>query len=39
MKGILTNAEMAELTYEVDIAGRPEQTVAADFLKKKGLLR
>lgn len=39
MKGILTNAEMAELNYEVDIAGRPEQTVAADFLKKKGLLR
>ena len=26
MKGILTNAEMAELNYEVDIAGRPEQT-------------
>ena len=39
MKGILTNAEMAELNYEVDIASRPEQTVAADFLKKKGLLR
>ena len=39
MKGILTNAEMAELNYEVDIAGRPEQTVAADFLKKKGLLK
>ena len=29
----------SELNYEVDIAGRPEQTVAADFLKKKGLLR
>lgn len=39
MKGILTNTEMAGLNYEVDIAGRPEQAVAADFLKKKGVLR
>lgn len=38
MNGILTNQEMADLNYQVDIAGRSEQEVAAEFLKKKGLL-
>lgn len=38
MKGILTNNEMANLNYEVDIAGQPEHEVAKDFLKRKGLI-
>ena len=39
MNNILTDSEMADLNYQVDIAGRPEREVAADFLKRKGLLR
>lgn len=39
MKGILTDKEMSELNYQVDIAGLPEREVAADYLKKKGLIR
>lgn len=39
MHHILTDPEMAELNYQVDIAKRPEREVAADFLKRKGLLR
>ena len=39
MNNILTDSEMADLNYQVDIAGRPEREVAADFLKHKGLLR
>lgn len=38
MEGILTNSEMSDLNYQVDIAGLPEQKVAANFLKKKGLI-
>lgn len=39
MNNILTDSEMADLNYQVDIAGRPEREVAADFLKRKGLLQ
>ena len=39
MNNILTDSEMADLNYQVDIAGRPEREVAADFLKRKGLLK
>lgn len=38
MKDVLTNREMSELNYQVDMAGKSEREVAADFLKKKGLL-
>ncbi len=38
MKDVLTNREMSELNYLVDVAGKPEREVAACFLKKKGLL-
>lgn len=38
MHNLLTDREMADLNYQVDIAGRPEREVAADFLKRKGLL-
>ena len=38
MHNILTDREMADLNYQVDIAGRPEREVAAAFLKRKGLL-
>lgn len=39
MKGILTDKEMSELNYQVEIAGLPEREVAANYLKKKGLIR
>lgn len=38
MKGILTDNEMSALNYQVDIEGKSEQEVAANCLKKKGLL-
>lgn len=38
MGGILTDSEMAELNYQVDIKGRSERDVAHEFLQKKGLL-
>ena len=38
MKGILTDSDMADMNYQVDIEHRPEREVAAEFLKKKGLL-
>lgn len=38
MQGILTDQEMSELNYQVDVKGRPEKEVAHDFLQKKGLL-
>lgn len=38
MKNVLTDTEMSELNYQVDIAGKSEHAVAVDFLKKKGLL-
>lgn len=39
MNGILTNSEMSDLNYQVDIAGRSERDVATEFLQKKGMLR
>lgn len=39
MHNVLTDKEMAELNHQVDIAKRPEREVAAEFLKRKGLLR
>ena len=39
MEGILTNNEMADLNYQVDIAGLSEREVAENFLNKKGLLK
>lgn len=38
MQNSLSDAEMAKLNYEVDINGRSERSVAAEFLKSKGLL-
>lgn len=38
MGNILTNSEMADLNYQVDIAGLTEQEVARNFLQKKGLI-
>lgn len=38
MQGILTDQEMSELNYQVDVKGRSEKEVAHDFLQKKGLL-
>ncbi|WP_455496991.1 glycine betaine ABC transporter substrate-binding protein [Coprobacter sp.] len=38
MDHILTNQEMSELNYQVEIAGKPEREVAREFLQKKGLL-
>lgn len=38
MNGILTDQEMADMNYKVDIEHRTEREVAVEFLKKKGLL-
>lgn len=38
MDGILTDSEMADLNYLVDVKGRSESDVAREFLQKKGLL-
>lgn len=38
MQGILTDQEMSELNYQVDVKGRSEKEVAHDFLQKKSLL-
>lgn len=38
MQGILTDQEMSELNYQVDVKGLSEKKVAHDFLQKKGLL-
>lgn len=39
MDAILTDPEMSELNYQVEIAGRSEHEVAKDFLQRKGLLK
>lgn len=38
MDGILTDSEMADLNYQVDVKTRSERDVAREFLQKKGLL-
>ena len=38
MNGILTDQEMADMNYNVDVEHRTERDVAVEFLKKKGLL-
>ena len=38
MGGILTDEEMSELNYQVDVEGRSDREVAKIFLQKKGLL-
>lgn len=38
MNGILSDQEMAELNYQVEIDGKDEAVVAKDFLIKKGLI-
>ena len=38
MQDILTDSEMAELNYQVDVEGKSDRAVAAAYLKKKGLL-
>lgn len=38
MGGILTNEDMVNLTYEVDVNGKTATAVAEQFLKEKGLL-
>lgn len=39
MEGVLTDSEMSNLNYQVDIKGRSEKEVARQFLEKKGLLQ
>lgn len=39
MSGILTDAEMAQLNYQVEAVKRSERDVANEFLQKKGLLK
>ena len=39
MNGILSDQEMAELNYQVEIDGKDEAVVAKDFLIKKGLIK
>lgn len=38
MNNILTNQDMSDLNYLVDIKGRPEHEVAKEYLQRKGLL-
>ena len=38
MNGILTDQEMADMNYKVDVEHRTAREVAVEFLKKKGLL-
>lgn len=38
MDGILTDQEMAELNYQVEVEGKDEADVAEEFLKEKGLI-
>lgn len=38
MDGILSDAEMSNLNYQVEAEGKDERKVASDFLKEKGLL-
>lgn len=38
MDGILTDSEMADLNYQVDVKSRSEREVAREFLHRKGLL-
>lgn len=38
MDGILTDQEMAELNYQVEVEGKDEAEVAEAFLKEKGLM-
>ena len=38
VNGILTDQEMADMNYKVDVEHRTEREVAVEFLKKKGLL-
>lgn len=38
MDGALSDGEMAELNYQVEVEGRDEKDVARDFLTQKGLL-
>lgn len=39
MQDILTDKDMSDLNYQVDIAGQPEKEVAANYLRKKGLIK
>lgn len=39
MNGIITDQEMAELNYKVEVEGQDEAQVARDFLTKKGILK
>ena len=38
MNGILSDQEMAELNYQVEVDGKDEADVARDFLIQKGLI-
>ena len=38
MDGILSDKEMAELNYQVEVEGKDEAEAAKEFLKKKGLI-
>ena len=38
MDGLLSDQEVAELNYQVEVDGREEQEVAKEFLSSKGVL-
>mgnify|MGYP004602990417 FL=1 len=38
MDGILSDTEMAQLNYQVEVEGKDEQDVAREYLTEKGLL-
>ena len=38
MSGILTDQEMAELNYELEVNGQDERELAVEFLKEKGVI-
>jgi glycine betaine/choline ABC-type transport system substrate-binding protein len=38
MNGLITEAEMQQMNYEVEVNGREDRDVAREFLENKGLL-
>lgn len=39
MNGLITDAEMASMNYQVEVENRDEKEVAKEFLTSKGLLK
>ena len=38
MNGLISESEMQQMNYEVEVNGREDKDVAREFLEKKGLL-